>query len=190
MPIVRPAWNDTVLVKRLLDLGAPGLLFPMVQSVEEAERAVAATRYPPRGVRGVSMSQRGNRFGRVGDYFERVEAETCVLVQIETEAALAGNRGNRLGRRCRRGVLRPGGSRRRYGASRSTWRTRTCGRRSPRARRPRAGPASRRAPWSGTTTKAIELFKAGFGFVACSSDLNILVRSADAQLAEIRGALK
>jgi len=47
-PIVRPEWNDPVLVKRLLDVGAPGLLFPMVQSVAEAEKAVSATRYPPR----------------------------------------------------------------------------------------------------------------------------------------------
>ena len=52
--IVRPEWNDMVMVKRLLDLGVQGLLFPMIQSVAEAEAAVAATRYPPRGLRGVS----------------------------------------------------------------------------------------------------------------------------------------
>ena len=45
--MVRPEWNDPVLVKRLLDIGAPGLLFPMVQSVAEAQKAVASTRYPP-----------------------------------------------------------------------------------------------------------------------------------------------
>ena len=86
--IVRPDWNDPVKVKRLLDLGAPGLLFPMVQSVEEAEKAVAATRYPPRGIRGVSGSTRANAFGRKSDYFSRIEDETTVLVQIETRAAL------------------------------------------------------------------------------------------------------
>jgi 4-hydroxy-2-oxoheptanedioate aldolase len=86
--IVRPDWNDPVKVKRLLDLGAPGLLFPMVQSVEEAKKAVAATRYPPRGIRGVSGSTRANAFGRTGDYFSRIEDETAVLVQIETRAAL------------------------------------------------------------------------------------------------------
>lgn len=86
--IVRPEWNDTVLVKRLLDLGAPGLLFPMIQSVEEAERAVAATRYPPRGVRGVSGTTRANAFGRVKDYFDRIEDETTVLLQLETRAAI------------------------------------------------------------------------------------------------------
>jgi 4-hydroxy-2-oxoheptanedioate aldolase len=55
--IVRPPWNDTVMVKRLLDVGAPGLLFPMIQSVEEAQAAIAATRYPPHGVRGVDPCQ-------------------------------------------------------------------------------------------------------------------------------------
>lgn len=86
--IVRPDWNDAVKVKRLLDLGADGLLFPMIQSVEEAQAAVSATRYPPRGIRGVSTSTRANAFGRKTDYFDRVEDETTVIVQLETRAAL------------------------------------------------------------------------------------------------------
>ena len=88
--IVRPETNDPVLVKRLLDLGAEGLLFPMVQSVEEAEKAVSATRYPPRGIRGVSGATRANAFARKTDYFEKVEEETTVLLQIETREALGG----------------------------------------------------------------------------------------------------
>ncbi len=88
-PIVRPDWNDPVKVKRLLDVGAPGLLFPMVQSPQEAARAVAAVRYPPRGIRGVSGFTRANRFGRVDDYFARVEDETAVIVQLETRAGVA-----------------------------------------------------------------------------------------------------
>lgn len=86
--MVRPEWNDAVLVKRLLDIGAPGLLFPMVQTVEEATKAVSSTRYPPRGIRGVSTSTRANRFGRVGDYFTRSEDELAVLLQVETRAAV------------------------------------------------------------------------------------------------------
>ncbi|MEM7376398.1 MAG: aldolase/citrate lyase family protein [Pseudomonadota bacterium] len=86
--IVRPQWNDAVLVKRYLDIGAEGLLFPMVQTVEEATAAVAATRYPPRGVRGVSGTTRANRFGRTTDYFQRVEDETAVLLQVETREAI------------------------------------------------------------------------------------------------------
>jgi len=87
-PIVRPDWNDPVLVKRLLDIGAPGLLFPMVQSPEEAARAVAATRYPPHGIRGVSGCTRANGFARMSDYFSRIEEETAVLIQVETRAAI------------------------------------------------------------------------------------------------------
>jgi 4-hydroxy-2-oxoheptanedioate aldolase len=86
--MVRPEWNDAVLVKRLLDIGAPGLLFPMVQSVEEAKKAVASTRYPPHGIRGVSTSTRANGFGRMPDYFTKAEAELAVLLQVETRAAV------------------------------------------------------------------------------------------------------
>ncbi len=87
--IVRPEWNDPVAVKRLLDLGAQGLLFPMIQSVQEAQNAVAATRYPPRGIRGVSGATRATKFGRITDYTSRVEDETTVILQLETAAAIA-----------------------------------------------------------------------------------------------------
>ncbi|MGE0558684.1 MAG: HpcH/HpaI aldolase/citrate lyase family protein [Burkholderiales bacterium] len=86
--IVRPAWNDTVLIKRYLDVGARTLLIPYVQNVEEAKRAVAATRYPPQGVRGVSGCTRANHYGRIKDYFKRVHDEMCVLVQVETLTAM------------------------------------------------------------------------------------------------------
>ena len=87
-PIIRPAWNDMVAIKRFLDIGVQTLLIPYVQTREEAEQAVASTRYPPHGLRGVSMSSRANRFGRVKDYFKRVDEEMCVLVQIETRLGL------------------------------------------------------------------------------------------------------
>lgn len=87
-PIVRPAWNDAVLVKRALDIGAQTLLLPYVQNVEEAKRAVAATRYPPEGIRGVSVAARASRYGRVPGYLSKANAEICVLVQVETRSAL------------------------------------------------------------------------------------------------------
>lgn len=87
-PIVRPAWNDVVLIKRLLDIGVQTLLIPFVQNAAEARAAVAATRYPPHGVRGVAVAHRGNRFGRVKDYLQRAQEEICVLVQIESRSAL------------------------------------------------------------------------------------------------------
>lgn len=86
--VVRPAWNDTVLVKRYLDIGAQSLLFPFVQTPEEATAAVAATRYPPGGVRGMGGTMRASRFGRDTNYVRDAESELCVLVQLETEEAL------------------------------------------------------------------------------------------------------
>jgi 4-hydroxy-2-oxoheptanedioate aldolase len=87
-PVVRPPWNDMVVIKRLLDVGAQSFLIPYVQNADEARHAVAATRYPPRGVRGVSISMRANRFGRVPDYHARCEEEICVLLQVETREGL------------------------------------------------------------------------------------------------------
>lgn len=88
-PIVRPASNDPVEIKRLLDIGAPGLLIPYVQSVEEARLAVAATRYPPAGFRGVTGSGRASRYGRVPGYIGKAEGEISVLLQVETREAMS-----------------------------------------------------------------------------------------------------
>ena len=87
-PVVRAAWNDAVLIKRILDIGAQSILLPYVQTAEEARRAVQAVRYPPRGIRGVSASSRASQFGRVKDYLSRADEEICLIVQIETRAAL------------------------------------------------------------------------------------------------------
>ena len=87
-PVVRPASNDAVLIKRFLDLGAQTLLIPYVQSADEARSAVAAMRYPPEGIRGVSGVTRATRFGRVSGYAKRAHEELCLLVQIETQEAL------------------------------------------------------------------------------------------------------
>jgi len=86
--VVRVPWNDMVTIKRYLDVGAQTLLIPFVQNREEAERAVAATRYPPAGVRGVAGTSRATRFGRVRDYAKRAHEELCVLLQIENQAGL------------------------------------------------------------------------------------------------------
>jgi 4-hydroxy-2-oxoheptanedioate aldolase len=86
--VVRPAWNDMVLIKRFLDVGVQTLLIPYVQTAQEAADAVAYTRYPPRGVRGVAGTTRATRFGRIKDYFKRADEELCVLLQVETRQAL------------------------------------------------------------------------------------------------------
>jgi 4-hydroxy-2-oxoheptanedioate aldolase len=86
--IVRPAWNDKVLIKRHLDIGAQNLLVPYVQNEAEALAAVSATRFPTQGVRGVAGVTRASRFGRVADYARRAHEELCLLVQIETREGL------------------------------------------------------------------------------------------------------
>jgi 2-keto-3-deoxy-L-rhamnonate aldolase RhmA len=88
LPITRVPWNDTVMVKRVLDAGAQTLLFPFVQNADEARKAVAACKYPPTGVRGMAAMSRGSRFGTVKDYFKVANAGVSVLVQIETPQAM------------------------------------------------------------------------------------------------------
>lgn len=87
--LVRPPVNDTVLIKQYLDLGVQNLLIPMVHSVTDAEAAVAATRYPPDGVRGVgSALARAARWNRVPDYLATASSTISVTVQIESTAAV------------------------------------------------------------------------------------------------------
>jgi len=87
-PIVRPAWNDAVLIKRILDIGAQSILVPFVQNPEEAKRAVAAAYYPPVGIRGTAAATRASRYGRVPNFLKTANQEICVLVQVETRSAL------------------------------------------------------------------------------------------------------
>ncbi|MEM7237562.1 MAG: HpcH/HpaI aldolase/citrate lyase family protein [Pseudomonadota bacterium] len=87
--LARPAWNDTVVIKRLLDIGIQSLIVPFVQNADEAAAAVAATRYPPGGVRGVAGGSRATRYGRVSGYHARAHDELAVVVQIETAEAVA-----------------------------------------------------------------------------------------------------
>jgi 4-hydroxy-2-oxoheptanedioate aldolase len=87
-PIVRPAWNDAVLIKRVLDIGTQSILVPYVQNADEARRAVGSVRYPPAGIRGVAAAARASRYGRVKDYLKTADSEICLLVQVETRSAL------------------------------------------------------------------------------------------------------
>ena len=87
-PAVRVPWNDMVTIKRVLDIGARTLLVPYVCTAAEARSAVAYTRYPPAGMRGVAGTTRATRFGRIRDYARRAHEEICLLVQVETQAAL------------------------------------------------------------------------------------------------------
>ncbi|WP_026533369.1 HpcH/HpaI aldolase family protein [Arthrobacter sp. H41] len=87
--LVRPPVNDPVVIKQYLDLGVQNLLVPMVNSVADAEAAVAATRYPPSGVRGVgSALARAARWNRIPDYLARAGDTISITVQIESDAAV------------------------------------------------------------------------------------------------------
>jgi len=86
--VVRPAWNDPVLIKRFLDAGAQSLLLPFVQNAAEARAAVASAFYPPDGIRGLSLGSRANGYGRLASEIKKVQKEICIIVQIETAEAL------------------------------------------------------------------------------------------------------
>ena len=86
--VVRPPWNDPVLIKRVLDIGAQTILLPFVQNRAEAEAAVASVRYPPDGRRGVAGTTRASGYGRVAGYHAGAAEEICTLVQVETGEAL------------------------------------------------------------------------------------------------------
>ncbi|PXW14950.1 4-hydroxy-2-oxoheptanedioate aldolase [Paraburkholderia caballeronis] len=89
-PVARPVRNDSALIKQLLDIGAQSLLIPMVDDADDARAAVAATRYPPHGIRGVgSAIARASRWNTLADYPRTAADELCVLVQAETTTALA-----------------------------------------------------------------------------------------------------
>jgi len=88
-PVVRVAWNDMVMIKRFLDIGAQSLLLPYVQTVEEAKNAVISMNYPQKGMRGVAGGARAQGYGRIKDYHKKAAGELCLLVQVETRKAMA-----------------------------------------------------------------------------------------------------
>ncbi len=89
IPIVRVPWNDLVIIKRILDCGAYGIMVPWVNNREQCQAAVAACKYPPDGVRGMAGSIRAAGYGRwAGDYKKVANDEILVIIQIETRDAV------------------------------------------------------------------------------------------------------
>ena len=187
--IVRPEWNDPVIVKRLLDLGAEGLLFPMIQTVEEAEKAVASTRYPPHGIRGVSGATRATKFGRVTDYISRVSEETTVILQIETAAAIE---------RAQEIASVDGVDGIFFGPADIAADIGLVGQPMHEDVWALIKPAAKALMDNGVavgtlvmdTDFAAELLNDGFTFVACASDSSMLAKASDAALASVKAALK
>ncbi|MDE0212004.1 MAG: aldolase/citrate lyase family protein [Boseongicola sp.] len=187
-PIVRVEWNDPVAVKRMLDIGAPGLLFPMIQSAAEARQAVASTRYPPRGMRGVAGSTRATKYGRVTNYVQRVEAETTVLLQLETRAAMEqaaeiaqidGVSGIFFGPADIAADIGKVGQ----PMAAEVW----------ELIRAAAGAVRESGKPAGTLVLdaqlAAELLNEGFTFVACGTDTSVLARGADGLLAAVKDGI-
>lgn len=88
-PVVRTVSGEATVLKQYLDLGAQSVLVPMIETAEQAARVVAATRYPPHGIRGVgSALARASRWNQVDSYLQRCEDELCVLVQVESPTGL------------------------------------------------------------------------------------------------------
>lgn len=186
--IVRPPWNDTVMVKRLLDVGAQGLLFPMVQSVQEAQSAVAACRYPPHGVRGVAGSIRANNFGRITDYYARADDQTAVIVQAETRSAVA--QALEIGQVDGvDGVF--------FGPADIAADMGLLGKHMSDEVWDLILPAARRLMNAGIPVGTLvtdpafaeKLLAEGFTFVACGTDTNLLAKGADALRAQMRAAI-
>lgn len=87
--LVRPPNHDPALIKQLLGAGVQTLLVPMVENAEQARQLVRAMRYPPHGIRGVGTGlERGARWNAVSDYFAQADAQTCLIVQVESRQAL------------------------------------------------------------------------------------------------------
>ncbi|OLO05345.1 MULTISPECIES: HpcH/HpaI aldolase/citrate lyase family protein [Salinicola] len=88
-PVVRTVNHDPALIKQLLDIGAQTLMIPMVDTAEQAEKLVAATRYPPHGFRGVGGGlTRATRWDSVEDYLAHAHEELCLVVQVESRTGV------------------------------------------------------------------------------------------------------
>jgi 4-hydroxy-2-oxoheptanedioate aldolase len=88
-PVVRLPHGDAALIKQVLEIGATTLLVPMVESAEQARALVQATRYPPAGIRGVGSGlARSSRWNGYPRYLREADESVCLLVQVETLAAL------------------------------------------------------------------------------------------------------
>ncbi|KNG94327.1 HpcH/HpaI aldolase family protein [Pseudaestuariivita atlantica] len=186
--LVRVPWNDTVMIKRVMDAGAQGIVVPYVQTVEEARAAAAATRYPPNGVRGFGGTTRATKYGRVTDYLQRCEEEFVLILQVETQAAM--DQAVEMGRI--EGVdgifFGPADIAADIGhlgkpMADETW----------QAIMPAAQKLMDAGIPAGTLVTnpdmAIDLYGKGFGFIACAIDSGLLARAADTLLAKVRGGL-
>lgn len=87
--IVRLPGHSPVTVKAVMDAGARTLMFPFIETADEARAAVAATRYPPEGIRGAAAMTRASGYGTIDGYLAKANREACVIAQLESPAAIS-----------------------------------------------------------------------------------------------------
>lgn len=88
VPLVRVSSNDEVIIKRVMDSGAYGVIVPMINSAQDAEKAVSAVKYPPAGTRGVGLARAQGYGASFEDYRDTVNSESVVICQIEHKDAV------------------------------------------------------------------------------------------------------
>ena len=186
--IVRPIWNDSVFIKPILDMGPQGILFPMIQNKEQAEKAVSSVNYPPVGIRGVSLAHRANNYGRDKDYFKNYTENFSIILQVETKEALLNIKQIASVKGVDGIFFGPADLSADYGilgntTDKNLWENiLNCLKILQDLDKP-AGTLV------GDPDFAIQLLEKGFTFVACSSDQNILVKNADLQIKKIKSSL-
>jgi 2-keto-3-deoxy-L-rhamnonate aldolase RhmA len=184
VPVLRVPWNDAVTIKRVLDAGAQTLLVPFVQNAAEAARAVAATRYPPQGVRGVVGMSRASRFGTTPDYLGTANDSLSVIVQLETPQALEQIEAIAAVDGVDALFIGPADLSATMGLPGKLTHPAVMELMSEAARRCRA--TGKPAGTVGDTPEVVAQYRAaGFDFVAIASDLGLLMRAAQAALAAL-----
>ncbi|HET9822175.1 MAG TPA: aldolase/citrate lyase family protein [Burkholderiaceae bacterium] len=179
VPIVRVPWNDAVTIKRVLDAGATTLLIPFVQSADEAARAVAATRYPPEGTRGLAGMSRGSRFGTTPDYARTANKTVGAVLQLETPTAVAHLEAIAAVPGVDSLFMGPGDLSAALGHAGNTTHPEVMAMMSDAARR--ANAVGMPIGTVGGTPELVVQYRAmGFNYVAIGSDLGLLMRGAQA----------
>jgi 2-dehydro-3-deoxyglucarate aldolase len=185
VPVVRVPWNDPVVVKRVLDAGATTILFPFVQTADEAKRAVASTRYPPEGSRGLAGMSRATKFGTTANYARTANETMGVIVQLETPEAMRSLEAIAAVPGVDALFIGPGDLSASMGHAGQATHPEVMESMSRAAQAARS--IGKPVGTVGGTAEVVAQYRAaGFDYVAIASDLGLLMRSAQAALVALR----
>ena len=185
VPLVRVPWNDGTLLRRVLDADAESLLLPAVDDARAAASAVALTRYPPAGVRGVSTMGRASRYGTVPDFFRSANRRTGVVLQLETPQAIARLEEIAAVDGVDALFVGPGDLSGSLGVPGELTHPKVMAMMADAAQRARA--LGKPIGTVGATPETVARYRAaGFDFLAVSSDLGLLMRGAQVMVQALR----